>query len=141
METNHRGVSVQQRQSLFYSARIIFWACLTVNIFGVNIDQMEEIINNTYSAIIQKNYWMIAGVALSLLTLALRSKIGFIGKIFKGDRGGVALVALLAIFGGLAHALLAGEKPGVEALAATVKAFMTAVTAYVVSKRVAAPKQ
>ena len=107
----------------------------------MNIDEMDEIINNTYNAILQKNYWMVAGVALSLLTLALRSKIGFIGKIFKGDRGGIALVVLLAIFGGLAHALMAGEKPGVESLAATVKAFMTAVTAYVVSKRLTAPKQ
>lgn len=109
--------------------------------FDLNICKMEEIIENTYNAILQKNYWMIAGVALSLVTLALRSKIGFIGKIFKGDRGGVALVALLAILGGLAHALLAGQKPGTEAIAATVKAFMTAVTAYVVSKRLTAPKQ
>jgi hypothetical protein len=100
-------------------------------------------ISEAFDAVRSKNGWLIASTMVVLLSWLLRfgvrRRTGFLSW-FGTDRGGVALTAIVATFGGFAHATAAGTAPGWPFLLEIVEVWLGAVGMYVAARRLISPK-
>lgn len=106
---------------------------------GPDPESSSSMAQTLFDGVVHGQWWLVAGAALSLVTLGLRSwHPSWLG----GDRGGVILVSILAITGGLGSALVAtGDASAINLtlLAAIAKVLFTAISAYVMPKKLLFP--
>jgi hypothetical protein len=100
-------------------------------------------ISEAFDAVRSKNGWLIGSTMVVLLSWLLRfgvrRRTSFLAW-FATDRGGVALTAIVATFGGFAHATAAGTAPGWPFLLEVLEVWLGAVGMYVAAKRLVSPK-
>lgn len=98
---------------------------------------MEDLLKTVYSGVTSKDWFLVAGAALSLVVIGVRyllaKKWPSLGE---SDLKGVLITAALAGFGALANAWLADERvaSSVTAMGA-VKVWAAAVFAYCTAKK------
>jgi hypothetical protein len=104
---------------------------------------MDETFQQIYQGVTNKDWFLVAGAALSLVVLGVRWAIAKYWPSFKdSDIKGVAITATLAGIGALATAWLADERAASSVtLLGAVKVWAAAVFAYVTSKKLLAAKQ
>lgn len=101
-----------------------------------------SLIDLAFRGIAEGNWFLVAGPVLAVVVYFARPVLGWRWPSLEtSDRWGVAITAVLAGAGALAHAWIADE-PMTEAttLLGALKVFVTAVASYVITKRVFAPK-
>lgn len=101
-----------------------------------------SLIDLAFRGIAEGNWFLVAGPVLAVVVYFARPVLGWRWPSLEtSDRWGVAITAVLAGAGALAHAWIADE-PLTEAttLLGALKVFVTAVASYVITKRVFAPK-
>jgi hypothetical protein len=100
-------------------------------------------ISEAFDAVRSKNGWLIGSALVVLLSWLLRfgvrRRTSFLAW-FATDRGGVALTAIVATFGGFAHATAAGTSPGWPFLLEVVEVWLGAIGMYVAARRLVSPK-
>lgn len=106
-------------------------------------DSSQDLVQTGYTAVVHGQWWIVAGVLLSGLHLALRTYgpwKAWLGGAGASDRQrdlrGFLSVALLGLAGGFGHALLVGAPMDLELASAVLKTVAMAVFTYVGTKKV-----
>lgn len=94
---------------------------------------------SVYDAVRGGRWAMVAGLFLVGVTYATRKWLLPRWRWAQSDRGGLFLVALLAVLGMASNAAIAGKIPDGSAAMAALEALVTAIAAYVAAKKLAKP--
>jgi hypothetical protein len=96
----------------------------------------ESLFQDIYAGVTSKDYFLIAGACLALVTMGARYLLAKKWPSVESDIKGVVLVAVLAGLGALSNAWLADERvASTLTLMGAVKVWAAAVFAYVTSKK------
>ena len=96
----------------------------------------QETARTIYSAITAKDWFLLAGAVLSVVTLGARWLLAKKWPAVEKEIYGVALVAVLAGLGGLANAWLADQRiASHETLMGALKVWAAAVFSYVTARK------
>lgn len=102
---------------------------------------MEDLAREIYQGVTSKDWFLVAGAALSLVVMGARHLLAKKWPKADSDIYGVAIVAALAGFGGLANAWLADERVASSlTLLGAVKVWAAAVFAFVTTKKLVPAK-
>jgi hypothetical protein len=103
---------------------------------------MEDLFRSIYDGVTAKDWFLVAGAALSLVVMGARWALAkWWPSLKESDIKGVAITAVLAGLGALANAWLADKRvASTETLLGAVKVWAAAVFAYVTAKKVIAAK-
>lgn len=97
---------------------------------------MEDLARELYRGITSKDWFLVAGAALSLAAICVRWLLVKKWPKFESSGWGVVIVAVLAGIGALSNAWLADERvASTETLIGALKVWAAAVFAYVTTKR------
>lgn len=100
---------------------------------------MEDLAHSLYSGITGKDWFLVAGAALSLVALGVRYLLAKKWPRYESEIWGMAIVAGLAGFGALSTAWMADERVATTTtLLGALKVWAAAVFAYVTTKKTAA---
>lgn len=100
---------------------------------------MEDLAQDLYRGVTNKDWFLAAGAVLSLVVLGVRYLLAKKWPKFESELWGVALVAGLAGLGALSNAWLADERvASTTTLLGAVKVWAAAVFAYVTAKKLTA---
>lgn len=107
----------------------------------VTVHAPDDLARDVYRGITSKDWFLVAGAALSLVVIGVRWLLAKKWPKFESEIWGIALVAVLAGCGALGNAWLADERiaSSVTALGA-LKVWASAVFAYVTTKKLIAAK-
>lgn len=103
---------------------------------AVVVHEPADLAIQVYHGIASGDWFLAAGAALCLVTLAVRSVLKKQWPALEGDLWGVALVAALAGLGALGNAWIADADIGARTLVGAVKVWGAAVFAYVTAKKI-----
>ena len=102
---------------------------------------MEDLFQTIYQGVVAKDWFLVAGAALSLVVLGANWALDkWWPKANDTDLKRVALTAVLSGIGALATVWLANESPDAETLKGALKVWAAAVFAYVTSKKLLGAK-
>ncbi len=100
---------------------------------------MEDLALQLYRGVTSKDWFLVAGAALSLVAIGVRWLLAKKWPKVEGTLYGVAIVAVLAGLGALSNAWLADERvASTTTFMGAIKVWAAAVFAYVTTKKVAA---
>lgn len=98
---------------------------------------IESLARTVFHGVASKDWFLVAGAALSLTAIGVRYLLVKKWPKFEGQIWGVAIVAALAGFGALSNAWLADERlASTTTLMGAVKVWAAAVFSYVTTRRV-----
>jgi hypothetical protein len=108
----------------------------------VTVAEPTDLAQDLYRGVTSKDWFLVAGAALSLVVLGVRWLLAKKWPKVEGEYYGIALVAALAGLGALGNAWLADERLASSVtLLGAVKVWAAAVFSYVTTKKLLAAKK